>query len=63
VNCASTCRAFVGTRGAYLAELKTSCSSRDSDFQQRSKMRSDETKAIEQAIQVMKEKAALGLVG
>lgn len=42
---------------AYLAELKTSCSSRDSDFQQRSKMRSDETKAIEQAIQVMKEKA------
>lgn len=42
---------------AYLEELKTSCSARDSDFQQRSKMRSEEQKAIEQAIQVMKEKA------
>lgn len=42
---------------AYLDELKTRCSARESDFQQRSQMRSDETKAIEQAIQVMKEKA------
>jgi len=43
--------------GSYLAELKANCDARDSDFKQRSQMREDETKAIAQAIKVMKEKA------
>ena len=42
---------------SYLAELKANCDARDSDFKQRSQMREDETKAIAQAIKVMKEKA------
>ena len=53
----SECFMTISDEGSYLAELKANCEARDSDFKQRSQMREDETKAIAQAIKVMKEKA------